>query len=69
MLLYVLSGESLYHAMRCNTNIKGIHIKMSDKVALVFQHADDTTMTISDTEVLQVLNYTETHQVLLLRDV
>lgn len=31
---------------------------MSDKVALMFQHADDTTMTISDTgsitEVLQV---------------
>lgn len=60
--------------MRCNTNIKGIPTHMFDKVALMFQHADDTTMTISDTgsitEVLQFLNYTETHQVqnLLLRN-
>lgn len=35
--------------MKCNTNIKGIPIQMSDNVALMFQHADGTTMTISDT--------------------
>lgn len=59
-LLYVLSAEHLYHVMSSNTNIRGIKIPLSNKVALMFQHADDTTLTLSDTnsvtEVLKVFN-------------
>lgn len=59
-LLYVLSAEPLYHVMSSNTNIRGIKIPLSNKVALMFQHADDTTLTLSDTnsvtEVLNALN-------------
>lgn len=58
--LYVLSAELLYHVMSCNTNIRGIKIPLSNKVALMFQHANDTTLTLSDTnsvtEVLKVFN-------------
>lgn len=46
--------------MNSNTNIRGIKIPLSIKVALMFQHADDTTLTLSDTnsvtEVLKVFN-------------
>lgn len=59
-LLYALSAEPLYHVMSCNTNIRGIKIPMSNKVALMFHHADDTTLTLSDTnsvtEVLKVFH-------------
>lgn len=59
-LLYVLSAEPLYHVMSSNTNIRGIIVPLSKKVVLMFQHADDTTLTLSDTnsvtEVLKVFN-------------
>lgn len=51
-LLYVLSAEPLYHVMSCNTNIRGIKIPLSNKVALIFQHAYDTTLTLSDTNIV-----------------
>lgn len=47
-LLYVLCSEPLSCAIKCNGYIKGIDIPLSDKTALVFQHADDTTLSVCD---------------------
>lgn len=45
-LLYVLSAEPLQYAIRNNANIKGIEIPNSNNSSLIFQHADDTTLTL-----------------------
>lgn len=47
-LLYVLVAEPLSAAIKQNENIKGIPISGSDKVSLIYQHADDTTLTLAD---------------------
>ncbi|CAG2235175.1 unnamed protein product [Mytilus edulis] len=47
-LLYVLAAEPLQCMISNNCNISGINIPMSEKVCKMFQHADDTTVTVSD---------------------
>ena len=49
-LLYVLAAESLQSAIQKNINIHGIAIPGSEKYGLVFQHADDTTLTVGNKE-------------------
>ena len=52
-MLYVLSAEPLQYAIRDNLNIKGIDIPFCNEKAIIFQHADDTTLTVSDKESIQ----------------
>ena len=52
-LLYVLSAEPLQYAVRNNEYIKGIHIPGCNETALIFQHADDTTLTVNDKKSIQ----------------
>lgn len=47
-LLYVLSAEPLQYAIRNNANITGVNIPNSSNSSLIFQHADDTTLTLCD---------------------
>ncbi|CAG2199723.1 unnamed protein product [Mytilus edulis] len=47
-LLYVLAAETLQCNIRKNVNISGIKIPNTTDEALIFQHADDTTLTVSD---------------------
>lgn len=47
-LLYVLSAEPLSYTIRKNCNIRGIDIPYSDETAIIFQHADDTTLCVND---------------------
>lgn len=58
-LLYVLAAEPLRFNIQ-NCNISGIKIPNSTEEALIFQHADDTTLTVSDKcsvdEVFKVFN-------------
>jgi hypothetical protein len=49
-LLYVLAAEPLQCNIKMNSKISGIQIPNSDKEALIFQHADDTTLTVSNKE-------------------
>ncbi|CAC5417322.1 unnamed protein product [Mytilus coruscus] len=47
-LLYVLAAEPLQCNIRENVNISGIKIPHTTDEALIFQHADDTALTVSD---------------------
>jgi len=47
-LLFVISAEPMARAMKANKAIKGIQIRNTDKESLIYQHADDTTLTICD---------------------
>ena len=59
-LLYVLSAEPLQYAIRNNKNIKGINIPNTNETAVVFQHADDTTLTLSNkNSIYECLNVFE----------
>lgn len=59
-LLYVLCSEPLNCAIKCNKFIRGIDIPMCDKTALVFQHADDTTISVCDKKsIFEILNVFE----------
>ena len=49
-LLYVLAAEPLRCNIEKNPKIKGIEIPGSEKEAVIFQHADDTTLTVSNKE-------------------
>lgn len=52
-LLYVLAAESLQNAIQKNSCIKGISIPNSKRVGLVFQHADDTTLTVGNHDSIE----------------
>lgn len=58
-LIYVLVAEPLGQSLLKNEDIRGIPIPLSDKCSKVFQHADDTTLTLANTtsinEVFNVL--------------
>jgi hypothetical protein len=59
-LLYVLAAEPLQCIISDNNNISGISIPLSDKVAKMFQHADDTTVTVSNKQSIdEVFNVLE----------
>ncbi|CAG2243758.1 unnamed protein product [Mytilus edulis] len=59
-LLYVLSAEPLQCAIRNNLNIEGINIPNCDEKAVIFQHADDTTLTLCNKESInETLNIFE----------
>jgi exonuclease III len=47
-MLYVLVAEPLCKALKANVNITGIHIPCSNRTSLIYQHADDTTLTVSN---------------------
>lgn len=49
-MLFVLTAEPLNQAIKNCNRIKGIPIPGSDTTSLIFQHADDTTVTVSDKE-------------------
>lgn len=49
-LLYVLAAESLQSAIQKNDQIHGIAIPNTQNFGLVFQHADDTTLTMANRE-------------------
>jgi hypothetical protein len=58
--LYVLAAEPLQCIISDNNNISGISIPLSDKVAKMFQHADDTTVTVSNKQSIdEVFNVLE----------
>lgn len=48
-LLYTLAAEPL-NLMYKQGNIKGISIEKSNAISLIYQHADDTTLTLADKE-------------------
>jgi len=48
-LLFVLTAEPLALAIKAEKDIKGIGIPHTDIKSLIYQHADDTTLTVSDT--------------------
>lgn len=52
-LLYVLSAEPLSLAIRNHGNIHGIQIPFSNATAVLFQHADDTTLCLSDKQSIK----------------
>ncbi|CAC5397723.1 unnamed protein product [Mytilus coruscus] len=51
-LIFKKKGDRRAEPLQCmisnNCNISGINIPMSEKVCKMFQHADDTTVTVSD---------------------
>ena len=47
-LLYVLTAEVLNRVIVSNQNIEGIHLPGTGKISLIFQHADDTTLTLGN---------------------
>lgn len=47
-LLYVLAAEPLHSRIMQNDNIQGICIPNSSKKGLIYQHADDTTLSVSN---------------------
>ena len=49
-MLYVLVAEPLGLAIKANPYIKGIPLPLSSNTSKVFQHADDTTLTLADTQ-------------------
>ncbi|CAC5423396.1 unnamed protein product [Mytilus coruscus] len=49
-LLYVLVAEPLHCKIVQNVNIKGINIPNSNKIGLIYQHADDTTLSLCNKE-------------------
>lgn len=51
-MLYVISAEPLARLVHASTNIIGIEIGDSHHKSLLYQHADDTTITVSDSASL-----------------
>ena len=49
--LYALIIETLASSIRCNNNIRGIHIPNTHKNTKLFQHADDCS--IISTEIFE----------------
>lgn len=47
-MLYIIAVEPLGILLRNNDNIKGILLPNSETDTLIFQHADDTTLTVAD---------------------
>lgn len=47
-LLFVLAAEPLNLYIKQSQAIKGIQIPYSDRTSLIYQHADDTTLTLAD---------------------
>jgi len=47
-LLFSLRAEPLCSAIKNNNVIEGITIPVSEKTSVIFQHADDTTLTVSN---------------------
>lgn len=47
-LLYILAAEPLNVVFKESKVLKGIEIKGSGKTSLMYQHADDTTLTLAD---------------------
>jgi len=47
-LLFVLCAEPLNSAIKLNQNIQGIPVAGTKRTSLMFQHADDTTCTVSN---------------------
>ncbi|KAL5017747.1 hypothetical protein ScPMuIL_005171, partial [Solemya velum] len=47
-LLFVLAAEPLNLYSKQSQAIKGIQIPYSDRTSLIYQHADDTTLTLAD---------------------
>lgn len=54
-MLYIICAEPLSRTISSHTSIRGIHIPHTDKHSLVFQHADDTTCTVSDRKSIETL--------------
>ena len=52
-LLYVLSVEPLGAMIRANNNVRGLSIPYSERTCTVFQHADDTTVVLTDKECIK----------------
>jgi hypothetical protein len=48
MSLYALIIETLASSIRCNDNIRGIHIPNTHKNTKLFQHADDCSIISTD---------------------
>jgi hypothetical protein len=48
MSLYALIIETLASSIRCNDNIRGIHIPNTHKNTKLFQHADDCSVISTD---------------------
>jgi hypothetical protein len=61
-MLYVLAAEPLCQAIKTNHNIVGIHIPNSNRTSLIYLHADDTTVTVSNTtSIVEVFNVMGTY--------
>ena len=54
MMLYVIVAEPLNNLIKNQQNIKGIRIN-SDINSLLFQHADDTTITVQDAQSVEAV--------------
>ena len=52
MMLYVIVSEPLNNLIKSQPNIKGIAINDNFK-SLLFQHADDTSITVQDTQSVE----------------
>lgn len=54
-LLFVLTAEPLALAIKANSSIKSIPIPETDMSSLLYQHADDTTLTVEDVNSVKVV--------------
>ena len=57
MMLYVIVAEPLNNLIKSQPNIKGIAINDKFK-SLLFQHADDTSITVQDTQSVESVFHT-----------
>ena len=57
MMLYVIVAEPLNNLIKSQPNIKGIAINNNFK-SLLFQHADDTSITVQDTQSVESVFHT-----------
>ena len=57
MMLYVIVAEPLNNLIKSQPNIKGIVINDNFK-SLLFQHADDTSITVQDTQSVESVFHT-----------
>ena len=57
MMLYVIVAEPLKNLIKSQPNIKGIVINDNFK-SLLFQHADDTSITVQDTQSVESVFHT-----------
>ena len=57
MMLYVIVAEPLNNLIKSQPNIKGIVINDNFK-SLLFQHADDTSITVQDTQSVESIFHT-----------